>query len=98
MPRIIIKWSTEEPLELKHLIEQFQGIESRLLMGQNMLINFTGSAAEYLPFLQSLHRNAMIESIRELCQGKCRDDSDCLNTVVEGSYCRKHQTVGGQNG
>ena len=91
MPKILLKVEKEQYHELILFLRQQPGIESHLGMGNCILANFTQSSERYISFLEDIKKPFPLLVHRELCRGKCRDGSDCLNTAKLEGCCWRHQ-------
>ncbi len=90
MARVIVRL-LEDGERFKEYLATRSGAESILRLGSVFLINHAGSEEKFALFREAIEQQFMIAVFRELCHGKCRDGSDCLNTARVGKYCQKHQ-------
>ena len=93
MARLVIKLTSEERERFTAFVQNQQVIESQVFMGPYCLMNVVGSKEEFVQLKAGLSAFTL-EVVRELCHGKCRDGSDCLNTARYGVYCLKHEPKG----
>ena len=91
MPKILINFFQKESEDLTDFLRQHPQIESLLVVGNSFLVNFSGSKDESLELWSKIQSVFQHIEVRELCCGKCRDGSDCLNYVKKEGYCWKHQ-------
>ena len=91
MPKLLLKVEEKQYQELIIFLQQQPGVESHLSMGNCILANFTESGERYFSFIENVNKQFQLLVQKELCMGKCRDGSDCLNTAKREGCCWRHQ-------
>lgn len=90
MPRIIMK-ILENYEEFIRFLQKQPQVESHLQAGSFFMINFVSKEEQDFALFQKEAKDRFsVLGARELCHGKCRDNTDCLNTAKMSKYCWKH--------
>ncbi len=92
MPRLVITSGAASWEELAEFLWQHALVEGALRIGPSFVVNVVGDEREWQTFQRELRELFPELSLRELCRGKCRDGSDCLNSAREGQHCWRHRT------
>lgn len=92
MPRFIFQVPETQVSECIHFLSQYEEVESFHQLTTFLMVKLAQNDSRTEAFLKEL---ALFfpHSFRELCQAKCRDDTDCLNTALKGKYCWIHKEL-----